>query len=129
MRGTDNVTSQGFMYWENGSPSSRRNANGIPVDAKKVLASGVMMTATLEGLEYNKTYSYVAFVTTEKGETFYGEIQNFTDFDDGIDDVKAAEEVIEVARYDIQGRKIAGPQKGINVIRYSDGSTRKVLVK
>ena len=103
--------------------------NGIPVDAKKVLASGVVMTATLEGLEYNKTYSYVAFVTTETGETFYGEIQNFTDLDDGIDDVNATEEVIEVARYDIQGRKIAGLQKGVNIIRYADGTTRKVLVK
>ena len=31
--------------------------------------------------------------------------------------------------YDLQGRKIAEPQKGINIIRYSDGSTRKVMVK
>ena len=31
--------------------------------------------------------------------------------------------------YDLQGRKIAKPQKGINIIRYSDGTTRKVLVK
>ncbi len=31
--------------------------------------------------------------------------------------------------YDLQGRKIAKPQKGINIIRYSDGTTRKVSVK
>ena len=31
--------------------------------------------------------------------------------------------------YDLQGRKIAELQKGINIIRYSDGSTRKVMVK
>lgn len=31
--------------------------------------------------------------------------------------------------YDLQGRKIAKPQKGFNIIRYSDGTTRKVLVK
>lgn len=31
--------------------------------------------------------------------------------------------------YDITRRKINTPQKGINIIRYSDGSTRKVFVK
>ncbi len=31
--------------------------------------------------------------------------------------------------YDLQGRKIAKPQKGININRYSEGTTRKVLVK
>ncbi len=31
--------------------------------------------------------------------------------------------------YDLQGRKIAKPQKGINIIRYSDDTTRKDLVK
>ena len=89
------------------------------------------MTATLEDLEYEATYNYVAFVTTSEGETFYGELQTFsTDADpDGIGEVKASEEVTEVARYDIQGRMIAQPQKGINIIRHSDGTTRKVLIK
>ena len=31
--------------------------------------------------------------------------------------------------YDLNGRKLAAPQKGINIIRYSDGTTRKVLLK
>ena len=29
--------------------------------------------------------------------------------------------------YDLNGRKLAEPQKGINIIRYSDGTSRKVL--
>ena len=33
------------------------------------------------------------------------------------------------AIYDLQGRKVTNPQKGINIIRYSDGTTRMVLVK
>ena len=48
---------------------------------------------------------------------------------DGIEDIKASEDVTEIARYDISGRMIGKPQKGINIIRYSDGTTRKVLVK
>ena len=29
--------------------------------------------------------------------------------------------------YDIQGRKVTELQKGLNIIRYSDGTTRKVI--
>ena len=36
--------------------------------------------------------------------------------------------VKEVARYDLQGRRLSAPVQGINVVRYSDGSTAKVLV-
>ena len=131
MQGTDNVTSQGFAYWTTDNASSRRRVNGIPADATIVLVNGYVMTATLEGLEYDTEYCCVAFVTTSDGETFYGEPQIFkTNADpDAIEDVKVEEEAMEIARYDINGRKLAVPQKGINIIRYSDGTSRKVLVK
>lgn len=48
---------------------------------------------------------------------------------DAIIDVMVNERAEEVARYDVQGRKINTPQPGINIIRYSDGTSRKVLVK
>ena len=35
----------------------------------------------------------------------------------------------EIARYTLDGRRIHAPQRGINIIRMSDGSTRKVVVK
>ena len=38
-------------------------------------------------------------------------------------------DVYEGARYTIDGKRISAPQKGINIIRMSDGSTRKVVVK
>ena len=131
MRGTDNVTSQGFYYWPASVASGRRKVNSVPADAIKVLASGNVMTATLEDLEYETEYTYVAFVTTSEGETFFGEAQTFrTSYDpDGIEDVKGTEEVTEVARYDLQGRMIGKPQKGINIIRYSDGTSKKVMIK
>ena len=50
------------------------------------------------------------------------------DFDDGIGEVKA-----EIATgedyYDLNGRQLDKPQKGINIIRYPDGTSRKVLMK
>ena len=35
----------------------------------------------------------------------------------------------EISRYDINGRKIAKPAKGLNIIKYSDGSIRKEFAK
>ena len=48
---------------------------------------------------------------------------------DAINDVKADEREKEGICYDAQGRMISKPQKGLNIIRYSDGTTKKVLVK
>ena len=36
---------------------------------------------------------------------------------------------IEIARYDIHGRLITEPTKGVNIIKYSDGTTRKEIIK
>lgn len=38
-------------------------------------------------------------------------------------------ELHEVARYTLDGKRIAAPQKGVNIIRLNDGSTRKVMIK
>lgn len=47
----------------------------------------------------------------------------------GMDSAKADAGVSEVARYSLDGRKLSAPQKGINILRMSDGTTRKVIVK
>jgi hypothetical protein len=38
-------------------------------------------------------------------------------------------DVKEVARYNLNGQRVDAPTKGINIVKYSDGSSRKVLVK
>ena len=133
MRGTDNVTSQGFMYWPGTTASSRRKAISVPTGAITVLVSGNVMTATLENLEYETNYCYVAFVTTSEGETFFGEQQTFnTSVDpDGINLIDNGQLTMdnEEVWYSLDGKKLNKPQKGINIIRYSDGTSRKVLVK
>ena len=47
---------------------------------------------------------------------------------DGIESLTPALSEGEGVIYDIQGRKIGEPQKGINIFRYSDGTTRKVAI-
>lgn len=53
-------------------------------------------------------------------------VEEMSGVDDVVNDMMPAD---EVERFTIDGRKISSPIKGINVIRYSDGSTHKVLVK
>lgn len=48
---------------------------------------------------------------------------------DAVDLIEATVVGKQETCYDLQGRQHDKQQKGINIIRYSDGSTRKVLVK
>lgn len=47
----------------------------------------------------------------------------------GIEEVRISSERQEIGRYDIQGRKVSEDYKGFVIIRYSDGSVRKILNK
>ncbi len=47
---------------------------------------------------------------------------------DAISSIKA-DGAVEIARYNVLGQKIEGEQKGVNIVKYSDGTTAKVLVK
>ncbi len=38
-------------------------------------------------------------------------------------------DIYEVARYNLEGQRINAPEKGINIVRYSDGTSRKELVR
>lgn len=47
----------------------------------------------------------------------------------GIDAIYSNAEVVVVGRYNLAGQSISAAQKGICILKMSDGSTRKVLVK
>ena len=48
----------------------------------------------------------------------------------GIDNLPTADaDKREVARYTVDGRRINAPVKGINIVKYADGTTNKVVVK
>ena len=137
LNGTDEVKAQGFKYWKaNRGGSARNRVVAIPADVMTIEVEGQqMMTANIEGLDYDTEYCCVAFVTTTDGDTFYGEEQIFTTGEDPTD-IESVEtegavdaQAIEVARYNMNGQQITTPQKGVNIIQMSDGTTRKVYVK
>ena len=46
----------------------------------------------------------------------------------GIESIGTSSNAKVVARYSVDGTKIIAPQKGINILKMSDGTTRKVVV-
>lgn len=47
----------------------------------------------------------------------------------GIEGVTNDSTVTEEARYDANGNRLAAPTKGLNIVRYSDGTVKKVMVE
>lgn len=47
----------------------------------------------------------------------------------GIQTVGMGGDIHEVARYTLDGKQLTAPAKGVNIVRLSDGSIRKVIVK
>lgn len=138
LSGTDEVKVQGFKYWKTKGGSGHLNkVVAVPTDATTVELNNKQqsLSTTLSGLEYDSEYCCVAFVTTTDGNTFYGEEQKFitganpTGIESIDVDNTSEESSIEVARYNMNGQQIDAPQKGVNIIRMSDGTTKKVYVK
>ncbi|MCD8266528.1 MAG: leucine-rich repeat domain-containing protein [Prevotellaceae bacterium] len=46
-----------------------------------------------------------------------------------VNELSVTDEEQEVSRYTLDGKQVNAPQKDVSIIRYSDGTVRKVLVK
>lgn len=47
----------------------------------------------------------------------------------GITGTQTSADIREIARYTIDGKRINQPQRGVNIVKYSDGTVKKVIVK
>lgn len=82
---------------------------------------------------YNVTATDTVGRTSEPSERAFVDLENGAPYDPGTTDIENIEttenDVYEVARYSIDGIRLKAPTEGINIIRYSDGTTKKVIVK
>lgn len=61
---------------------------------------------------------------------FANYFENIVEFDaTDIDKTTTSTDVEEVSRYSADGQRLAVPVKGLNIVKYSDGTARKVVVK
>ena len=60
----------------------------------------------------------------------FGYFENIVEFDaTGIDKTTTSTDAKEVSRYSVNGQRLVGPTKGLNIVKYSDGSVKKVAVE
>ena len=60
----------------------------------------------------------------------FGYFYNIVEFDaTGIDKVATSANVKEVSRYSANGQRLSAPAKGLNIVKYCDGSVKKVVVQ
>ena len=60
----------------------------------------------------------------------WGDFGNIVEYDPtGIDKTTTSTDVEEVSRYSVNGQRLVGPTKGLNIVKYSDGSVKKVAVE
>ena len=131
--GSDEIINQGIEYWENDNATASKKVLSDTADdngVNTIFANGQVMLVTLSDLNPATTYSYRAFVTTQAGVT-YGEEQSFTTLGEaGIGSVGVdSPERVVIGYFDLSGRRYENPQRGLNIVVYSDGSTEKVIVK
>lgn len=72
--------------------------------------------------------SLAAYQSAENWKNFWN-IREMTEEEAGIEDVATDNTKKEVARYNLQGQQVTDDYKGLVIVRYSDGSSRKVINK
>lgn len=137
-----------FKFWYE-SPSS---VTGLEFDHVAVgawniangLANSVSATIVADEIQ---DYSYTADITSKTviqdktklkvvallidksdGSIINAAQTTIDDYTTGINDA-SSDNAVETARYNLNGHKINAPQHGVNIIRMSDGTVKKVVVK
>ena len=84
-----------------------------------------------EGCAFRKCTLYVPKGTYDNYRlSEFGYFENIVEFDaTGIDKTTTSTDVKEVSRFSVDGQRLAVPVKGLNIVKYSDGTVRKVVVK
>ena len=60
----------------------------------------------------------------------WGDFGNIVEYDPtGIDMVTTSTDTKELSRYSVNGQRLSAPTKGLNIVKYSDGSVKKVAVQ
>ena len=60
----------------------------------------------------------------------FGYFENIVEFEaTGINNVVTSNDAKELSRYSVNGQRLSAPAKGLNIVKYSDGSVKKIAVQ
>ena len=85
-----------------------------------------------KGVDAKKCTVYVPMGTRYDycASDFGDYFENIVEFEaTGIDKTTTSTDVEEVVRYSVNGQRLSAPTKGLNIVKYSDGSVKKVAVR
>lgn len=120
LRGSEDIARQGFQYWIKWGSRISTDINEIEVNGQKIACTVNNLTPATE-------YCYRTFVETKSGVTYGEEMAFTTEGQTGIHDLESDNAATEITGYyNLQGFYSETPFKGINIVRMSDGTTRKV---
>lgn len=110
------------------------NFQAAIVKTVKSIADAEIATATVKngklvvkGLKAGSTTATIAFCSN--GITTTADVNINVSDATAISSTAATTNLHEVARYTVDGRRINQPQKGLNIVKFSDGSVKKVVVE
>lgn len=132
LQGTEDIIEQGIQYWLTSQAHSKSKvlAKAPSTGINTLYTNGQVMSVVISDLTPSTQYTYRAFVTTSSGTTYGEEMTFTTDVPSAIETLPADEKPVTIiGYYDLNGTVSATPRRGINIIRYSDGSTRKMMVR
>ena len=118
------VTKIGYYAFENCS-----GLTSIYVYAEQIYTIGLV---AFKGCDKNNCKVYVPKGTYDYYIKYsdFRYFKNIEEFDaTGINNVITPFHAKEVSRYSINGQRLSAPTKGLNIVKYSDGSVKKVAIQ
>ena len=94
--------------------------------------SPISAGTAFSGVDINKCTLYVPQGTKQDYwlADVWGDFGNIVEYDPtGIDKVTTSTDAKEVSRYSVNGQRLSAPTKGLNIVKYNDGSVKKVAVQ
>ena len=88
-------------------------------------------SSAFSGADISKSTLYVPQGTEQDYWLFsvWGDFGKIVEYDPtGINKVTTSNDAKELSRYSVNGQRLATPTKGLNIVKYSDGSVKKVVV-
>ncbi len=105
----------------------------LEFNSKNPTPPAISSSSTFEGVDKSACVLNVPIGSKELYENadYWKDFYNINEveFMSGINNVIFDGEVEELERYNIDGIRIDTPQRGINIVKYSDGTIKKVVVK
>ena len=89
-------------------------------------------SSAFSGADISKSTLYVPQGTEQDYwlSPVWGDFGKIVEFDaTGIDKVTTSNDAKELSRYSVNGQRLSAPSKGLNIVKYSDGSVKKVVVQ